>query len=415
MPTNTTKMSSRPRKVRKYAKIVAISGAGISVASLLLSLIPILLMGIVITVVSAIVLIVTKPKSEKVTELPPEIRKVRKYAKMTALSGGLIAIVSLFLAFLENQSNLLVGVVAGTLIIIASATVGLMKPAKADLYIRKILGILILATALPFVILNPLVLITAFGFFVPSITFGMYLLFSRRYHLKLDVFWVSLGFLLYYGCPINYPVVPLFWLKGFVLTADWACEGVGFQTFYLFFFLGFILIFGSALFLLVTDFLSRRWDIAQPAKRGLTTTVILLVILGTVFVLPWLYPTGVRLGNGLIVESLHPVGAFRSYGIVPSVSFISENSTWIYQIVLINKGFEDGEIIGIMGKVVSQTVKIGTPFGNDVEVVGGNRTAEKIVVKPETTVMLKISSKDPLWFITLIEKGDKRWQIMFWS
>jgi len=54
--------------------------------------------------------------------------------------------------------------VAGTLIIIASATVGLMKPAKADLYIRKILGILILETALPFVNLNPFVLITAFGF-----------------------------------------------------------------------------------------------------------------------------------------------------------------------------------------------------------------------------------------------------------
>jgi len=88
MPTNTTKMPSRPRKVRKYAKIVAISGAGISVASLPPSLIPILLMGIVITVVSTIVLIVTKPKSEKVTELTPEIRKVRKYAKMTALSGG---------------------------------------------------------------------------------------------------------------------------------------------------------------------------------------------------------------------------------------------------------------------------------------------------------------------------------------
>jgi hypothetical protein len=166
--------------------------------------------------------------------------------------------------------------------------------------------------------------------------------------------------------------------------------------------------------LLITDILSKRWNETQPAKRRLNSTILLVLLLGIFFGLPFLYPVGVH-PDTIIIGIPHPFGVFRADKHNTSLSFVSENNTWTYQIALTNKGAENGEIIGIMGKIVSQTVKIGPPFGDNIEVVGGEKTAERIIVKPEATVILKINSKDPLWHITLIEKGDIRWQISYWG
>jgi membrane protein implicated in regulation of membrane protease activity len=63
-----TEILSKTRKIRRYARITAIAGAGISAASLVLALIPILLVGILMAVLSTMLFVVTKPKRKKVTK-----------------------------------------------------------------------------------------------------------------------------------------------------------------------------------------------------------------------------------------------------------------------------------------------------------------------------------------------------------
>jgi hypothetical protein len=161
-PTKATELSSKTKKIRKCAKIIAMAGAGVSAAALILTLIPILLVGIVMTVVSTILLVVTKPKGQKATkttELPPRIQRMRRYAK----SGLLIAVASSILQFFgnsfrlgsenapyafpvlyENQPFLSVGILVGILIAFASTIARiLMETASTELHTRKILGVLL--------------------------------------------------------------------------------------------------------------------------------------------------------------------------------------------------------------------------------------------------------------------------------
>lgn len=292
----------------------------------------------------------------------------------------------------------------------------IVKPSKTELYIRKILGILILVLVISAILLNLGALFIAPISLVIGIVIGIYLLRSKKYYLALDIFLVLLGFLLYAFPPISYPTTPLLGLKGFVLTADWTSEGIGPAPLnWLALFMINIIILGSAAFLLITDILSKIGAVTQSAKRELPT-IILLVILGIFFGLPWLYPVGVGTGGcaGISGPGLGAIISIDPYK--TSVSFNSENDIWVYQIALKNTMGRDGEIVGIMGKIASQKQQIAPPFGENIEVVGGEKTAEKIIVKPgmrETTI-LKIYSKDPLWIVTLIENGDKRWHISFW-
>ena len=77
----------------------------------------------------------------------------------------------------------------------------------------------------------------------------------------------------------------------------------------------------------------------------------------------------------------------------------------------------------------SETVQVAPPFGEGVEVVGGERTPSGVIIWPTVSGMLepgeppvnkpallRFYSENPLLLVTWVEKGGKTgWQISFWK
>jgi hypothetical protein len=248
---------------------------------------------------------------------------MNRIAKLATLSGELVAAASFILLLLGGgvlgrvltnpepnapdvfpvlRENLLIlwnVFFVGVLIAIAFAVVQKMmkveeeivKPTKAELYIRNILGILLILLAFaplilsivvvggigPPVVLIPLVL--PFGLLM-----GIYLLRSKRYRLAVDIFWVLLGVWKYTTlAPIlGYP--PPIMLKGLLLASDWS----RIDPLLLIFSIEKILFLGTAIFLFVGDMLVSSRSFAKSTKRGLINVVTLLTIMLAVLGVPLL-------------------------------------------------------------------------------------------------------------------------------
>jgi hypothetical protein len=230
-PTKTAESKPKTKKIRKYAKITLIAEAGISAVCFFLGLPPpFLITGIIMAVVSAIILVRTKvvAPAGKV-EVSPKMRKMMRISKLTVLSGELIAAVFIALLLLgsgvigrvqtspesdasdmfpvlaEQRSTLWNVFFAGILIAGASAIAlkmmrteeGIVKPSEVELYIRKILGAVLILFAAALVLGLPgSAIVLSF-----VLIMGIYLWRSKRYRLAADILFFRLGF----GCIPPYP------------------------------------------------------------------------------------------------------------------------------------------------------------------------------------------------------------------
>lgn len=315
----------------------------------------------------------------------------------------------------------------------------IVRPSKTEIYIRKILGISILVSALPFAIFFSIATagLSLLSILTIVIIFSIYLLRNKGYHLKKDLFFVLVGLVAYvlpipvfvfFGFP---PVAPLTLLKGFFLTADWAQEGVGVSNIqeYLFFSMLNILFFSSVLFLFITDIFSKIKTVTDSNKRGLIVCLTFLMIFGIIFMLPWFHKIEIGTGGGMGAGGPGPDSGIVLAPKTPpektTVNFDAKKGAWVYQIELINTNASNAEIIGLKGKTIAgKTVQIAPPFLGNIEIIGGNKSNEKIIIEPTTEpgkppalkpALLRIYSSDPLLLITWIEKNNRTgWQISFW-
>lgn len=94
-----------------------------------------------------------------------------------------------------------------------------------------------------------------------------------------------------------------------------------------------------------------------------------------------------------------------------------------YQITARNQLSEDAEIVGVVLlkqlsggfiDIFSEKKQLAPPFGEGIDVFGAEKTGEKIIVKPSSTLTLRIFSKDPALAISLVEKKT-RYDIGFWA
>jgi len=310
---------------------------------------------------------------------------------------------------------------------------GIGGPSKIEIYIRKVLGILLILLILAPLVFIGLSALPIFGVFLLSlpiaIATGIYLLKSKGRHLVLDAFLALLGALMYfYFIPLI--GIPAVMLKGFLLAADWSEM---FPMAFLPLTASKILVFGAAVFLLIGDILARSRAFVRSSRRGPISAVILLSIFVVLFGAPFLRPvvfsgspqgTATTIGSG---PGPSPVpGGSMPFSISfedASVSFDSEDDLWTYQIAARNQLSEDAEIVEIVAlkppseglfNIVSEKRRLAPPFGEGIEVTGGNETSEKIIVKPGSTLTIRIFSKDPLLSISLVEKRT-RYDIGFWS
>ncbi|MGQ9759174.1 MAG: hypothetical protein ACUVQ5_01175 [Candidatus Methanomethylicaceae archaeon] len=129
-------------------------------------------------------------------------------------------------------------------------------------------------------------------------------------------------------------------------------------------------------------------------------------------------------GSGTILELKLPPENTMAH-------FDTENGTWVCQIELINTHVENAEIVGLKGKsMTGKTIQIAPPFLDNIEIIGGNKSEEKIIISPTLIsgppepgkrpalkpAQLTIYSNDPLLLIALIETNNRiGWQITFWE
>lgn len=169
-------------------------------------------------------------------------------------------------------------------------------------------------------------------------------------------------------------------------------------------------------------------------KRGLINIAILLAVFAILFGAPLLRSvvasgspggTAMAISFGLSPNAPHKVstGSFNIGFKDTSVNFDSKNNLWTYQITARNQLNEDAEIVEIISlhqpsggfiNIFSEKRQLAPPFGEDIEVLGGEKTNEKVVVKPGSAVTLKIFLKDPALVISLVEKRG-RYDIGFWG
>jgi hypothetical protein len=226
------------------------------------------------------------------------------------------------------------------------------------------------------------------------------------------------GFLTVLGAALYYLMtVPE--LKGVLVVADWTNMGVGLPWYITLCFLSLdsitILTFGGALFLLAAAVSPRMHLSIAPRRTGVIPSLLLALLLGTLLYLPWFAPIG--------VGTMSPTGGFGpGAGIGPmgpgttAAFYNSSEGAWVYQVRLANDIGKTVDVTSIYGKMAtSQTVQIAPPFGGNIVIPGGEKTSTELVVMPEQTAILQITSTDPLWYITLVENETIRWQISFWA
>jgi len=187
-----------------------------------------------------------------------------------------------------------------------------------------------------------------------------------------------------------------------------------------------IMLLASVIFSVASSLISYNKTFTKSSKKRLVNIVAVSAIAGTLFGLP-LFQSVYLSQRGHAVNVNISNGSPRAFYIGfrdVSVTFDPENNLWVYQIAVRNQREDDGEIVGIgivaqnqlQGNLIFNPEKkqLAPPFGEGIEVVGGEKTSNKIIIKPSYTARLKIFSKDLLLSIALTEKNGS-YDIQFWS
>lgn len=310
---------------------------------------------------------------------------------------------------------------------------------KTEKYLRRILGILLLAVSLPIAIISATAfLFSVFFGMLLIIIFGIYLLKSKKYHFLTDIFFAGLSFILY-SLPLGGgfpPIAPLILLKGSWLTADWMNSGISSDskiTIAYFVLAAIYLIFTTtAFFILFSNIFSKIKLITKCPKRNLISGLTFLLVIIIIFALPWLHKVQVS-------DSSSASGAPPDSGIILSatgselkhtVKFDSDKNVWVYEVQLVNTSQREAIITALKAKTLNgRTIVIAPPFNANVEVVGGERMTDKIIIdvtlipatEPDNApiqkpAILKIYSQEPLILIAWVEEnGRVGGNISFWK
>lgn len=321
----------------------------------------------------------------------------------------------------------------------------LVKPTRIEFYFRRILGAILLLSVLPVSLYFAFATAgsSLLSFVTLIIVFGLYLLVSKKYHLVSDIFLglvaliaytVKAPIFVFFGYP---PIAPLVTLKAFVLTADWANSGFGVAMgdvrLYLFLSVLNMLFVTAALFSLATDIFSRTKTIANSPKRSWICAFTFIIIATVIFTLPWLYKIQVANSSGAGGPPPNSGTVLSSMGpnLDNTVEFDSKKGIWIYQIQLVNTSHDPAEITAIKAKTLNgETVQVAPPFDKNIEITGGQKLNDKIIVgvtmadnspspntaPVQTPAVLKIFSKTPLILIGWFEGNNKfGGEVEFWQ
>ena len=253
------------------------------------------------------------------------------------------------------------------------------KPTFIEVFLRKLLGILLLLSAAPLII-NPITI----PLIVLCIVFAGYMLSGKKYSLNLNLLGLIVGCILYFIGVFNSLKVTLFY------TVPGNNDFVGF----LLFGPSIILLSISALFMFTQSILYENTSYRESKNRGWISFGIVFVSILLVLGLPMTKQLEIKTGA---YEGLNPNGSKQN----AVISFDAETKEWIY---VIKRKNETDEPLVLSALFVNKEQL--TETDQNVAIEDGTMTDGKLTIKPFKEVTITIRSYEPFYTATFMLENN---------
>jgi len=271
-------------------------------------------------------------------------------------------------------------------------------PTPLELIIRKLLAVLIFATALSG--------LQFWMFFVPlGVVVGIYVFFRKRYFFFFDILVFLLGIVLYFQhLPFIGP--PATALKILLLSPTASLLASVSM-------LSKIFILVAGILFILTQVLSQLKIFIHSKKRGLISLFLSLVVTTILIIYPFLTP--VYLVSGQTMQFGH--NCHPSKFAFPETKMIlikdQQTNTWQYRWSATNRLNEKVTISKISATkqlkkffglldIFKEERIIAPPFNQQIVVSGAKKEISGIFVEPRTDVEVKLTSSEPFYGLSLI-------------
>ena len=248
-----------------------------------------------------------------------------------------------------------------------------LKPTFIEVFLRKLLGILLLLSAVP-LIMNPITI----PLIVLCVVFAGYMLSRKRYSLNFNLLGLIIGCILYFMGIFNSLKVTLFY------TVPGNNDFVGF----LLFGPAVILLSISALFMLTQGILYKNTSYRESKNRGWISLGIFFVGILLVLGLPMAKQLEIKTG---VYEGLNPNGSKQNV----VISLDAKTKEWIY---VIKRKNETDKPLVLSALFVNKEQLMGVD--QNVAIENGTMTDGKLTIEPFKEVTITIRSNEPFYTAT---------------
>lgn len=248
-----------------------------------------------------------------------------------------------------------------------------LKPPFAEVFFRKILGVLLLISAFPLFV-NPITI----PLIIFCVAFAIYILSDKKYNLTFNLFGLIVGGLLYFLNIFNS-------LKVMVLyTAPSNNDYIGF----LLFGLAAILLFTSSLFMFLQGLLYENASYKESKNKGWISLGIGFISVLLVLGLPMAKQLQIKMG---LLDGVNPNGSKQNV----FVSFDENNKEWTYVVKRKNET-DKPLILTSLFKNKQQIMEAG----ESINIKNGVLAYGRLTIEPFSETVITIRSDEPIYTMT---------------
>lgn len=249
----------------------------------------------------------------------------------------------------------------------------------AEVFLRKILGVLLLISVIPLfinLITIPLIIFCIF--------FAIYMLSGKKYNLTLNLFGLIIGGLAYFFIIFNVLKVVMFYM---------AQNNNDFIGFFLF---GpaIILLFISSLFMFLQGMLNENFTYKESKNRGWVSLGIAVVIILLIFGLPMLKQPQIKTG---LIDGINPNGSKQNV----LISFDENNKEWTY--IIKRKNETDKPLV--LTSLFENKQQIMEENEN-IDIKNGVMNYGRLTIEPFNEATITIRSDEPIYTMTFTIEGS---------
>lgn len=258
-------------------------------------------------------------------------------------------------------------------ILTESSTEKTVNLSLAELVIRKLLGVILVLSVIP-PLINPIILILV----IPCLIYAVHMLIGKNYNLVLNFFAFIIGCLLYIFSVFKSFKLILFY------TPSNNNDFIGFFLFNPFI----IVLFISALFMLIHNILyfNKRYSVS-PSRGKISLLIVFVIIIGAIL-LPLSKNLEAKTGQ---IRGTNPNGSKQN------VVITYDSNRWLYVFKRTNENDKPISIEKIFGNKEEINFNDSRLGIVDVSIIEG-----RLVIDPLKTAVITIQSPTPLYTATFV-------------